>query len=84
LKRVPDVEDPLRVRGAELRLDRGVVGPLVAAELRPPPPKPLAPISSERSAFWIDSLKVRPIAIASPTDFIDEVSVGSASGTSRR
>jgi hypothetical protein len=46
----------------------------------PPPPKPRAPISRERSAFWSDSLKVRPIAIASPTDFIDEVSVGSASG----
>ncbi len=46
----------------------------------PPPPKPRAPISSERSAFWIDSLNVRPIAMASPTDFIDEVSVGSASG----
>ena len=28
----------------------------------------------------MDSLKVRPIAIASPTDFIEEVSVGSASG----
>ena len=28
----------------------------------------------------MDSLKVRPIAIASPTDFIDEVRVGSASG----
>jgi hypothetical protein len=46
----------------------------------PPPPKPRAPISSERIAFWKDSLKVRPIAITSPTDFIDEVSVGSASG----
>ena len=31
---------------------------------------PYEPISSERSAFCSDSLKVRPIAIASPTDFI--------------
>ena len=28
----------------------------------------------------MDSLKVRPMAIASPTDFIAEVSVASASG----
>ena len=33
-------------------------------------------ISSERVAFWKDSLKVRPIAIASPTDFIWMVSSG--------
>ncbi len=32
--------------------------------------KPWLPISSERIAFCSDSLKVRPIAIASPTDFI--------------
>ena len=38
------------------------------------------PISSERSAFCNDSWKVRPIAIASPTDFICVVSVGSALG----
>jgi hypothetical protein len=46
----------------------------------PPPPKPRAPTSRERRAFCIDSLKVRPIAIASPTDFMAEVSVASASG----
>jgi len=45
-----------------------------------PPPKPRAPVSRERRHFWIDSLKVRPIAIASPTDFMAEVRVASASG----
>ena len=36
--------------------------------------------SSERTAFWSASLKVRPMAMTSPTDFIWVVSVGSASG----
>ncbi len=36
--------------------------------------------SSERSAFWSASVKLRPIAIASPTDFMCVVSVGSAPG----
>ncbi|WDT75954.1 MAG: hypothetical protein MPW16_01680 [Candidatus Manganitrophus sp.] len=37
-------------------------------------------ISSDRNAFCSDSLKVRPIAITSPTDFICVVRVGSALG----
>ncbi len=37
-------------------------------------------LSSERSAFWSASVKLRPMAIASPTDFMWVVSVGSASG----
>ena len=41
---------------------------------------PERPVSMERSAFCSDSAKVRPIAIASPTDFIDVVSRGSAPG----
>lgn len=41
---------------------------------------PVSPVSSERRAFWSDSAKVRPIAIASPTDFMAVVSVGSAPG----
>ncbi len=41
---------------------------------------PVSPVSSERSAFCIDSAKVRPMAITSPTDFIDVVSTGSAPG----
>ena len=41
---------------------------------------PVRPVSSERSAFWMLSWKVRPIAIASPTDFIEVVSVASAPG----
>ena len=32
--------------------------------------EPSRPCSSERSAFWSDSGKVRPMAIASPTDCI--------------
>ncbi len=32
--------------------------------------KPSRPVSRERSAFWKDSWKVRPMAMASPTDFI--------------
>ena len=36
--------------------------------------------SSDRSAFCSASVKLRPIAIASPTDFMWVVSVGSAPG----
>ena len=42
--------------------------------------RPVRPVSSERSAFCNNSWKVRPIAIASPTDFIEVVSVASAPG----
>jgi hypothetical protein len=41
---------------------------------------PVRPVSSERNAFCRLSWKVRPIAIASPTDFIDVVNTGSAPG----
>ena len=41
---------------------------------------PVSPVSSERSAFCKDSWKVRPIAMASPTDFIEVVSTGEAPG----
>jgi hypothetical protein len=34
----------------------------------------------ERRAFWRASVKLRPMAIASPTDFIVVVSVSSAAG----
>ena len=37
-------------------------------------------ISSERIAFWRASRKVRPIAIVSPTDFIEVVRKSSVSG----
>ena len=36
--------------------------------------RPVRPVSSERSAFCSDSWKVRPMAMASPTDFIAVVS----------
>jgi hypothetical protein len=42
--------------------------------------KPVRPVSIEASAFCIDSWKVRPMAMASPTDFIAVVSVGSEPG----
>ena len=42
--------------------------------------KPDRPVSSERSAFWTLSLKVRPMLIASPTDFMEVVSVFLAPG----
>ena len=42
--------------------------------------RPVRPVSIERSAFCSDSWKVRPIAIASPTVFIEVVSSGSAPG----
>ena len=40
--------------------------------------KPEDPISRPRMAFCNDSLKLEPIAITSPTDFICEVRVGLA------
>ena len=42
--------------------------------------RPVRPVSIERSAFCRLSANVRPMAIASPTDFIDVVSVSSAPG----
>ena len=42
--------------------------------------RPVRPVSSERSAFCRLSWKVRPIAIASPTDFIEVVSGGVGAG----
>jgi hypothetical protein len=46
----------------------------------PSQPKPKEPTSSPRSAFWKASLKVRPMAIVSPTLFICVVRRLSASG----
>ena len=40
--------------------------------------RPTTPVSRLRSAFCSDSLNVRPMAIASPTDFICVVSRSSA------
>ena len=42
--------------------------------------KPVRPVSSEQSAFCTLSWKVRPMAMASPTDFIAVVRSGSAPG----
>ncbi len=42
--------------------------------------KGAAGLSRLRNAFWSASVKLRPIAIASPTDFMWVVSTGSAVG----
>ncbi len=42
--------------------------------------RPSSPVSSPRSAFCRLSAKVRPMAITSPTDFIEVVSSASAPG----
>ena len=42
--------------------------------------RPVRPVSRPRSAFCRLSSKVRPMAMTSPTDFIEVVSVGSAPG----
>ena len=47
---------------------------------RRPGPRPSRPVSSDRHAFWSASGKVRPMAMTSPTDFIQVVSSGSAPG----
>ena len=38
-------------------------------------PQPLSPVSKDRIAFWKDSSKHLPIAMASPTDFIEVVRI---------
>ena len=72
-------EQPVRRRPAE----RGADGVLVVA-LAEAGDLDLVeagqPVSRPRSAFCSDSAKVRPIAITSPTDFIEVVSSGSAPG----
>ena len=40
----------------------------------------MQPVSSERMPFWKASLKVRPMAMVSPTDFIAVVRMSSVSG----
>ncbi len=42
--------------------------------------RPVRPVSIERRAFCSDSAKLRPMAMASPTDFIEVVSSGSVPG----
>ena len=49
--------------------------PSMATSLRP-----LSPISRERRPFCSDSGKLRPMAMTSPTDFIDVVKRGSVPG----
>ena len=68
-------------RNAQRLLQRRVVLVLVRPPGRFwPNSRPLLPSSSDRNAFRNDSLNVRPIAMASPTDFICVVSVRSACG----
>ena len=83
-------EKPSRIACATLSRRSGVGVPSAArmAFLSSPWPRPsivissrpVKPFSSERSAFCRLSWNVRPIAMASPTDFIEVVSVVSAPG----
>ena len=81
-QRALDLEDPLGRRGPERgqnRLQRLVLQPVVGRRCAPTT-QPVRSASSPRSPFWNASLKVRPMAMTSPTDFICVVSVGSAVG----
>ena len=42
--------------------------------------RPERPVSRPRRPFWKASAKLRPIAIVSPTDFIEVVSVAGVPG----
>ena len=55
--------------------------PAPASSRSGPGAKPGRPCSSERTAFWSDSPKVRPIAITSPTDCILVPSRATAPGS---
>ena len=68
-----------RMRSGEGRARRATM-PSSDASSNATGSRPASPVSMERRAFCSDSGKVRPIAIASPTDFIDVVRSGSASG----
>ena len=65
-------------RSRKMRLGCGRASPAASASSSSPSkgaslpsaPKPARPVSSERSAFCRLSLKVRPMLIVSPTDFI--------------
>ena len=70
-KRIVDVGQPLRHRSPQ------VVHKIVRIDSFPTPGS--CPVSSERTPFSSASLKVRPMAMTSPTDFIWVPSVGSAS-----
>ena len=61
--------------GTALRASRSALAPGGRCQLNGAPD-----CSSERSAFCSASAKLRPIAIASPTDFMCVVSTGSAPG----
>ncbi len=78
LERLREMENPLRVRDRELQTQASPRSTRVSRSHRRTNRSAL--ISSERNAFCSASLKVRPIAIASPTLFICVVSVASACG----
>ena len=76
-ERVHDLLEPAVVRDLDLLEERVLVevDPLVAPVERRRGASP-----GLRSAFCSASVKLRPIAMASPTDFMWVVSVGSAAG----
>jgi hypothetical protein len=82
-QRLRHLQQPVRRRRADGLAD-GIVVLALAQPSISISSRPVSPVSRLRSAFCSDSWKVRPMAIASPTDFIEVVSTGSARGTSRR
>jgi len=88
--KISSLDQPSRIACATCRIRFGVGVPRAAriaflSSPRPSPSisissRPVSPVSSPRSAFCRLSWKVRPIAITSPTDFIDVVSVCEAPG----
>jgi len=72
-QRFGELEQALRRRHRHAPLELGGVGRQVAIEA-------VRPVSSERIRLASASLKVRPIDMTSPTDFICVVKVASAPG----
>jgi hypothetical protein len=88
--KISSFDQPSRIACATCRMRFGVGVPNAAriAFLSSPRPNPsisissspVRPVSSPRKAFCRLSWKVRPIAMTSPTDFIEVVSVVEAPG----
>ena len=88
--KISSSDQPRRMAWATCRIRFGVGVPRAAriaflSSPRPSPSisissRPVRPVSRPRSAFCRLSWKVRPIAMTSPTDFIEVVSVVEAPG----
>lgn len=78
-KGLGDDQQPVRARLAQSGAHGIRVGPPAAPGISTSF-KPVRPVSIDRKPFCRLSWKVRPMLIASPTDFIEVVSNGSAPG----